>query len=214
MKSYSSLLCLANVSAQRVFGKVGRFVATQHIEPNTLLLEEYGMTVMVQNNNSGSQGINPVYQEPQGSDFNAGLTAIIVNSPTSISNITIWGLDIPPGYSAEIHTLRTALSPGPTLSIQVFGPGSGGGQKYIVKTFTAALEDWTTGSTNSQREVCQASEFLNGAGATGPSVQVYEKVLTEYHEVLANISATPQGIVTLSVPLGQTFEGRTIAYIG
>jgi len=214
MKSYSSLLCLANVSAQRVFGKVGRYIATQHIEPNTLLLEEYGMTVMVQNNNAATQGINPVYQEPSGSDFNAGLTAIIVNSPTSISNINIWGLDIPPGYSAEVHSLRTALSPGPTSSIQVFGPGSGGGQKYIVKDFTTALEDWTTGGTSSQREVCQAAEFLNGAGATGPSVQVYENIANVYHEVLANISATPQGVVTLSVPLGQTFNGRTIAYIG
>jgi hypothetical protein len=214
MKSYSSLLCLANVSAQRVIGKVGRFTTTAHPTANTILLEEYGMTVLVQNNNPGTQGVSPVYGEPSGSNFHPGLAAMIVNSPTSSGSINIWGLDIPPGYSAEVFTLRPEFSAGPTLSIQVFGPGSGGGRKYIVSDFTAAAEDWTIGTTHALRAVCQASDFLNGVGATGPSVQVFEAVGGNYVEVLANISATPSGDVTLTVPPGLTFGGRTIAYIG
>jgi len=214
MKSYSNLLCLANVSAQRVIGKVGRYTTTASPSANTIILEEYGMTVQVQNNDPATQGVNPVYGEPVGTNFYPGLAAVIVNSPTSSGNINIWGLDIPPGYSAEVFALRPEFSAGPTVGIQVFGPGSGGGRKYIVSDFTASAENWTIGTTHAFRPVCQASDFLNGVGATGPSVQVFEAVDGNHVEVLANISATPGGDVTLTVPPGLTFGGRTIAYIG
>ena len=204
MKSYSSMVFRAVVSANRTFPSI-HSVAVSDGNPINFTVESQGNVYVIENTS-----LPPVEVTWTFSDVTdpSSSTVCIHNAASSTQHILVSGVTVPSGSTVEI-TRASSITSGSYDVIQLYGPSSGS-QKYFVKDFNNG-SDWdTTDPLDPFITVCQASDLSNVSGSGVPAVKTYENDAGNFDEVLAELQWDANTVVMHATP----FAGRAIAYIG